>query len=237
MDTIVRPNERLADAARIPCGLTVLVGGGGKTTLMLRIARELAAGGARVIVTTTTHIFPPEDMPVLLAPTAEAVGTALANANGKPVCVGEPEQATGKLTACPVSMETLVSMADYVIAEADGAKGKPLKAPAEHEPVIPGCASLVIAVAGMDGVGQTVEDSAFRAERYAALIGKSVGDTVAPDDAAAVLTDPAGQRKHVPQGTRFLVALNKAGAPARMAAAKAVAERLRARGAACLIVE
>lgn len=40
-----------------------------------------------------------------------------------------------------------------VLVEADGAAGHPLKAPAEHEPVLPGSTSLVLAVAGIDAVG------------------------------------------------------------------------------------
>ena len=45
------------------------------------------------------------------------------------------------------------AVAGVVIAEADGARLRPLKAPAEHEPVIPPAADAVVAVAGLDSVG------------------------------------------------------------------------------------
>ena len=97
-----------------------------------------------------------------------------------------------------------------MLVEADGAKRLPLKAPAEHEPVIPNETRLVIAVAGLDGVGKTIHESVFRSERYAALCCKLEEDIVTPREIALVLAHEEGQRKGVPPGARFAVLLNKA---------------------------
>ena len=208
MHTIFYTNESsLAAALDVPKGITALVGGGGKTTLMLRLARELIEGGARVIVTTTTHIFPPEGMPAQNPATLEEAESALREVN--PVCFGKPAD-EGKLTQPDLPISAMERIADYILVEADGAKRLPLKAPAEHEPVIPQEAKLVIAVAGLDGIGSRIRDCAFRPALYAALCGKVETDLVTPRDLALVLAHEEGQRKRVPNHARFAVLLNKA---------------------------
>ena len=123
-------------------------------------------------------------------------------------------------------------LADYVLLEADGAKRLPLKAPAEHEPVIPPETTLVIAVLGLDGIGKPVSEAAFRPERYAALIGKPESEPVTPLDAARVLTHPDGQRKNVTGTMRFCVLLNKADDEKRSAFALELARELNGTGLA-----
>ena len=68
-------------------------------------------------------------------------------------------------------------MADYVLVEADGSHGLPLKAPNEKEPYLLGGESLVIAMAGMSGLQRPIAEAAHRAERYAALVHKTPLDT------------------------------------------------------------
>ena len=65
-----------------------------------------------------------------------------------------------------------LDLADKVIVEADGADGRPIKAPEDWEPVIPTFANLVIPVVGLDCVGKPAsEDWVFRIERFLALTG------------------------------------------------------------------
>ena len=206
------PNESLQAAFDIPRGVTALVGGGGKTTLLTRLARELANLGARVVVTTTTHIFPPSDMVTLESADVDALRRALKRET--PICVGTPAEG-GKLTAPALPLDMLARNADYVLVESDGAKGRPLKAPAAHEPVIPANAALVIALAGLDGVHRPIAEAAFRPALYAALLGVGEEHIVTPADAACVLTHPGGQRKGVSPQMRFAVLLNKADDEAR----------------------
>lgn len=205
--TFVSPGS-IAAALHLPRGVTAIVGGGGKTTLMRSLAEELSLR-AHVVITTTTHIWFPDWTPVLLNPTETAVKRAFGEHPGRPICVAAPAQ-SGKLCASDMPMEALMRLADYVLVEADGAKRLPLKAPAAHEPVIPKATGLVIAVAGLDGIGRTIEKTAFRPERYAALLQTTLDHAITPKDVATVMTHELGLRKAVEPSMRFSIVLNKA---------------------------
>ena len=139
-------------------GVTAIIGSGGKTTLMEQLAKELSKKG-KVILTTTTHIRRPARYPVLEGADESAVAAALAEKNI--VCVGEAAE-DGKLCAPKISIEALARIADFVLVEADGAKGLPLKAHEAHEPVIPPCAQRVVTVVGIDGIGRPISEVCHR---------------------------------------------------------------------------
>lgn len=167
-------------------GVTAVIGGGGKTTLLRVLGEELAAAGHRVILCTTTKIYPFPGLLNLNCSGGEELDRALA---GTPLlCVGTPVPATGKLTAPALPMARLAELADYVLVEADGAAGRPMKAHAPHEPVIPRGADQVICVVGASGFGQPVAQAAHRPELYARLAGIAEDAPVTPAAAAAVLT-------------------------------------------------
>ncbi len=214
--------DRISELLDVRPGVIAIVGGGGKTTLMYCLADELKRRG-KVIVTTTTHIYCPTHIPVLTNATRERVQAALAA--DSVLCVAEPGQ-LGKMQPPPMSMAELCALADYCIVEADGAKHLPLKAPAPHEPAMPGEANLVIAVAGLDGVGKRINETVFRPERFAAIVGKSPEASVAPYDYAMVLQHCAGLRKSVPKDARFCVVLNKADTAERIIYGEQVAETM-----------
>ena len=110
-----------------------------------------------------------------------------------------------------------------MLVEADGSRGLPLKAPAEHEPVIPDNTALTLAVAGMTCVGQTIETAAHRAALYASRAGVALATPVTPALVAERLCATDGQRKNVPGA--FVVVLNQADTPERLTFARLVAER------------
>jgi molybdenum cofactor cytidylyltransferase len=206
----------LWEALRIPPGVTAFVGGGGKTTAILRLAQELSMRG-RVLVATTTRIYPPS-LPILIDPDEASLWRAF---DAHPVvAVGSVH---GPKLGPPENLENLLELCDYALVEADGARGLPLKAPAAHEPVIPESTNLVVAVAGMDGIGKPVS-SVHRPERYAALIGKPLDATVTPEDAALVLNHTDGQRKNVRCEWRAL--LNKADDSERLRLARICARHI-----------
>ncbi|MEA4870992.1 MAG: selenium cofactor biosynthesis protein YqeC [Christensenella sp.] len=224
METVFFQNEdSLADVLNLPRGMSAIVGGGGKTTLMLRLAQELADRGARVIVTTTTHIVPPERLVTLTNASVRQVRDALERARA--VCLGKPSK-EGKLSAPDLAMNSIQRLADYVLVEADGAKHLPLKAPAGHEPAIPPETRLVIAVAGMDGLGKPIKEAVFRPGLYAALCGKAEEEIVSAEDIARILIHEEGQRKGVSGDMRFAVLLNKADDATKQSAARDIASYL-----------
>lgn len=171
----------LSDALSLKKGITAIVGGGGKTTLLLRLARELCEKGS-VLVCTTAHMLVPEGLPLLTNADEDDIKEALQT--HRALCAGEREAQTGKLVAPRLSMEALEALFDYVLVEADGSKGLPLKAHAGHEPPIPQNAGRILYVVGVDGIGKTVAEAAHRPELYAARIGKTTEHIVTPEDAA-----------------------------------------------------
>ncbi len=188
-----------AQQFQIERGITAIIGGGGKTTLMYRLAEELSREGS-VIVTTSTRIYPPEHLPVL----------DRTNRVDGVVCLGSlcPN---GKLAAPQQSFDELAKLADYVLVEADGSAGLPLKAHASHEPVIPKGSTQVICVVGMSGIGQPLCQVAHRPELYASLAEASSDTSVSVQMAATVLNK---------ENLHTRVFLNQSDTPERIAAAR-----------------
>ena len=173
----------LCDLLEIRPGVTALIGGGGKTTLLYHLAGELSRRGT-VAIATTTHIKKPDQFP--FAAGLEAAKTALAERGF--VCIGT-EAEDGKLTV--PSFDGWENIADYVLVEADGAKMHPLKAHADHEPVIPAGCENVICVVGAAGFGKPVVQAAHRPEIYAALTEVSEQANITPEIAAGVVEKEA----------------------------------------------
>lgn len=178
----------ICDLLRIPTGLTSVIGSGGKTTLLGILGRELAARG-RVVLCTTTKIRPLPGFPLLLSPTAERLGALLHTEPA--VCVGAPFGTEGKLQAPELPMEELLALADYVIAEADGAAQRPLKAHAPHEPCIAPETRRTILLTGASGLGRPIREAVHRPEIFASIAGCGPHDPAAPEAVARVLRQEA----------------------------------------------
>ncbi|MEG1683752.1 MAG: selenium cofactor biosynthesis protein YqeC [Oscillospiraceae bacterium] len=170
------------EALHIQKGVTALIGSGGKSTLLQMLAWELRESGT-VLLCTTTKMYPIDY--TLYDPTEEELQEALAVCGT--VCVGAVG-AGGKLTAPTLPIARLAALADYVLVEADGAAGLPLKAHGDGEPVVPPESNQTICVVGLSGVGQPICEVAHRAARYGALAGADLTALVTPAMAARVLT-------------------------------------------------
>ena len=101
--------------------------------------------------------------------------------------------------------------------EADGSAGRPMKAHAPHEPVIPPEARRRLLVVGASGFGRPIEAAAHRPERYAALAGAALADPVTPQTQAAVM---------LAENLHDGVYVNQVETPAAWAAAEELARRL-----------
>ena len=213
-----------------PAMILALVGAGGKTTTMFRLAAELAARSERVITTTTTHIFPPasEQTGALVlaaehAPLLEQCAAALAAHQHITVATGfAPE---GKLRGLPpdwIADLRDLSGGTTVLVEADGARGRMLKAPAEHEPMIPAEADLVLLLASAEALGQPLNDTiAHRPERVAAVTGLRLGEPITPQALARLATHEQGLLKGVPPGAAAILVLTHVDQQHQRAAEKA----------------
>lgn len=173
---------RLSAFLEICPGITAVIGGGGKTTLLRTLGEELSKRHT-VLLCTTTKIWPFPDLPC--AKTAKKLETM--RQQHRLLCAGRGIPETGKLTAPEVPMAQLAEWFDYVLVEADGSAGYPLKAHADHEPVIPPEANQTICVVGASGFGKPIVEAAHRAELYARLAGVSEMELVTAEMEAAVL--------------------------------------------------
>ena len=162
-------------------GITAVIGSGGKTSLLGRLAEEVPG---TVILCTTTHIRPFPAYPLLTEPTPEIVRQALANS--RVLCLGTPCE-NNKLTAPALPLDVLAGLADYVLVEADGSAGRPFKAHADWEPVLPEERQATVLVMGADGFGKPISRMAHRPELYARLAGATEDQEVTPELAARVV--------------------------------------------------
>lgn len=162
-------------------GITAIIGGGGKTTL-LRVLGEELAQSHKVLLCTTTKILPFPGIP--LAVTADELKQL---GRHSLICAGEPIPASEKLGPPALPITELATRFDYVLVEADGAAGRPLKAHAPHEPVIPKETRQTICVVGASGFGQPIWEAAHRPERYARLAGVPASAPATAETEAAVL--------------------------------------------------
>ena len=204
--------------------LVALVGAGGKTSTLYALAREGADAGRRVVVTTTTHIMPHPGLP--LTDRMEALPGLLERYR---VATLGRFLRPDKLSEAGLPEECL-RWADLVLVEADGARLRPLKAPADHEPVIPPGTSAVIAAAGLDCLGRPIGGICHRPERVCTLLGVGEDHILTPPDVAAVLTSPLGGRKGVTDAMAFRCLLNKADTPERQAWGKEIQNILARQG-------
>lgn len=191
--------------------LISLVGAGGKTTTMYTLARELAHRGKHVVTTTTTQIFTPahgetEKLVVEVEPVMLLNRVKTAWEYHRRITVASGIDHRGKLIGLPTALPALLIQeagADVVIVEADGARHRLIKAPAEHEPVVPPETNVALLLMSARAIHQLLnEEVAHRPERIAAVTGIHMGDTLTPEVIARLMTSEQGALKHIPESAQ-----------------------------------
>lgn len=166
----------LAQQLSIQPGCTAIIGSGGKTTLLTVLGQELCQIG-RVLLCTTTKFRPFETIPQLQS----------LNDAGTLFWAGTPIGDDGKYTTPPWDIDVLCTHFNYVLVEADGSAGLPLKAHLPHEPVIPPQANQVLCLVGLSGFGQPIDQVTHRKERFAQLCQAQLENLATPQRVAQVL--------------------------------------------------
>ena len=227
----------LSRALRVESGAVVaLIGSGGKTTTMMRLAEEISPTAA-ILLTTTTHLAGQEVEKV-----PNRLGTSQADwllaalprlKSGDPLLIsGAIDPRDGKASGLSPRQwkELRAHLGDepaITLVEADGARGLPLKAPLDDEPVIPEGSSLVVLVIGMSGLGELLgSGSVHRPARFADWAGARLGEVITPVQVAQALQHPGGYASKVPPGCRLVVFLNQAEEASRWSLAEELAKRL-----------
>ena len=199
------------------------VGGGGKTTVLFALAAEWEAAGGEglTVLTTTTRMTIPREgrtLPLAIGRDDAFRAGALDDIRSRGLSSavvgsgrGDRERVLAVAPSWP-RQAVDAGLASLVGVEADGSRGRPFKAPATHEPIIPERVDVVAAVIGAGVLGRPLDErSVHRPEIVAKIAGAEIGDEVTPELAARVLMSPDGGLKGVPESAEFVVLVSGAG--------------------------
>lgn len=202
---------------------------------MYRLALELAEKQKIVLVTSTTMIFHPKiKRRPYNAFFTGSVGSFLQNTSpvkGTITVAGSEIIAEGKKIKgySPLEIKEIQDSGyfDIILIEADGARGKPIKAPAEYEPVIPGAVDIAAGVIGMDCIGTIINNqNVHRTEIFTKITGSLIGDVIETQVINNLIKSPAGIFKGTSPKSRKIVIFNKSDTEHRIVKAKEIADNI-----------
>lgn len=195
--------------------LVALVGAGGKTSLMAAMAAHAVAAGETVILTTTTKLAANMAGPVFWDGQESSLPRLQSRLfrSRSLILARDRDPTTGKLLGlAPEAVDLLAAsgLADRIFVEADGARGKSLKAPADHEPVIPRSTDLVIGIVGADALGASLDEAhVFRHEGLAEICRGKLGQHIDEHILACLTAHPEGLFKNAPPQCHRIIFANK----------------------------
>ena len=209
--------QRLSDSLKLQRGdRMALVGGGGKTSLLYTLAEENAF--ARGLYTTSTKMFNPSSGPhpfhrLLIdwqeqecpVPMYENESCFVAG----PLIEGDRPKVSG-LSNKRINSWKNTDDWPILVIEADGAAGKPVKAPREGEPVIPESINRVVGCIGLDALGKEISPSwVHRPELFRERFCKKQQDRIDQECLLELIYHPDGLFRNTPAGAVRTVILNK----------------------------
>ena len=207
-------------------GIISFIGAGGKTSLMYSLAEELVAAGKKVLTTTTTKIYMPankDNTSLIISRCSEQISkqVELILRDGLSVTLGaECIPDVGKIRGIKPSIIKQIAqkkLFDFILIEADGAAGRPLKASAAHEPVVPDITDKLVIVAGLDVVGKTLtEQYVFRSNLFSEITGLPLNSVIAENHVTSILLHELASVSCENETITNIVFLNKAESPKTM---------------------
>jgi probable selenium-dependent hydroxylase accessory protein YqeC len=213
---VLTPAERFIEAILDwfrPGLLYTFVGAGGKSTAMKRIAGILVEHGMSVRMTTTTHVGVEEfsEHAVRTVHGQESLLRAVQDSAPLLLMAGEKTQDRLRFTGVDRGLlEALPPSPNMVIlVEGDGSRRLPMKAPRDHEPVIPSTSSAVFALLGACAFGEPVDAAhCYNHERALEILGAPECRFLGPE-VAALAANGNGGRKGVLPGMGYRVLINQ----------------------------
>lgn len=211
---------RLSDALRIESGQSIaFTGAGGKTSAIRTLVKELQSRNPIVSTTTTKLGLTQADLAdvhnILKTPDLmDGVGSLLRP--GISVLVTN-DQLPDERKWSGLSLIELERLREIcrekgaiLLIEADGARRKSLKAPAEHEPVVPEWVDLVVSIAGLDVIGKPfTSEYCHRAERAREILGIEGDARIEEDHVSKLLRSTRAGLKGVPPSSTVRVILRQ----------------------------
>lgn len=211
------------DPATFGGNLLTVMGSGGKTTLITFLAREFAAFFPRVLVSTSTKVYPFPGLPVV----GDPADLPAAFASHGTLFLGR-RVAEGKLAGpSELHLEKLRGLADLILLECDGARGRPLKVHLPHDPPVPEGAGLALMLVGASALGRPADAASFHRAPWApSHWGIAEGDILDAARIRRVLLAPDGYLGKTGRApTRILVNQADAHPAAAAELTEALAER------------
>jgi probable selenium-dependent hydroxylase accessory protein YqeC len=193
-------NNNLLDVFSAHKGIVSCVGAGGKKTTMFRLAE---AHTGRVGITATAHIefFPKSLNATNYIADEDELFEALKNdKTSNAIAFAKPSERFGRRAG--VSLESIEKFKelgefDLLVIKADGARGRFIKAPAEHEPAISSFTDVVIPILSAKVIGLALTDEiAHRVENISHVCGIKEGDKIKPEHVARLLSSENGSLKN-----------------------------------------
>jgi probable selenium-dependent hydroxylase accessory protein YqeC len=190
--------------------VVAFVGAGGKSGAILAVADGLGWAGMKVLVAPTTKMMLGEADrigPLVTSEDAaelqEKVERSLSESSA--VVAGSGMLSKNRVGGVdPASIGDLARLVDVVLIEADGSRRRPIKGTADHEPVLPETATLIVAVANVQALGTPVdEEHVHRPELFSDLTGVGRGQSITPGAFATALA--RGSLARVPPTARTAV--------------------------------
>jgi len=145
---------------------------------------------------------------------AEAQGDAVVVVASGEIPADPESGAPAKLAGIrPPRCAELAALCDLLLVEADGSRGRPVKAPGEGEPAVPTLCDIIVGVVGLDCLGESLGEAiAHRPGIFGPLAGCAPGEAIRPRHVAALIRAPGGLFKGAPTAARKILLLNKADA-------------------------
>jgi len=196
-----------------------IVGGGGKSSLMFSLAEEWS--GKSIILTTTTHLGAEQagyaNHHLVINDGDFCLELIKAINNNKIILVTGPQTSDNTRWSglTESQMDGLKTFAEFhkipILVEADGSRGKPIKAPAAHEPAIPKQATEVVVVVGLSALDTTINyDNVHRVEEFSLVTQKKARDKISEEVIASLLINEHGGLKNIPPESKRYLVLNQA---------------------------
>jgi molybdenum cofactor cytidylyltransferase len=217
---------RLGDAAQI-----AFVGAGGKSSAMFALAGQYE----KALITTTTHLSIEQarsgDRHVIAQNATDIQKLDVNSLHGTTVITGQTQS---KDRVSNHGEDTLFALSEFarknslpLLIEADGARLRAMKAPAEHEPAIPDFVDAVVVVAGLSALEKPLDEQwVHRPERFAELSGMEFGQPITTAALSSVLLHEQGGLKNIPKDARRIILLNQTDTPALEAVAQGISQQL-----------
>lgn len=176
------------------------VGAGGKKSTMFRLAE---AHTGRVGITATAHIeFFPKTLKAksYIADEPELLQAIENDQVSEKIAFAKPSSRFGRragISPDAVKRFRKAGNFDLLVIKADGARGRFIKAPAEHEPVISPDTDIIIPVVSAKVIGLLLNnDIAHRVEQISQVCGLKQEDEIEPIHIARLLSSPSGLLKN-----------------------------------------